>query len=79
MGDLLIQILLHCALGQFHEERDKVEINKYVCFHCKLIALTQTVLHVLGNNIFYTICKFIFMIFVEFSTMCQRKVKFFNF
>ena len=33
--------------GQFHEERDKFKINKYGFFHCKLIALTQTVLHVL--------------------------------
>ena len=40
------------ALGQFHDERDKVKINKYVYFHCKLIALTQTVLYVLGKNIF---------------------------
>ena len=38
--------------GQFHEERDKVKINEYGFFHCKLIALTQTVLHVLGKNIF---------------------------
>ena len=38
--------------GQFHDERDKVKINKYVYFHCKLIALTQTVLYVLGKNIF---------------------------
>ena len=41
--------------GQFHEERDKVKINKYYFFPCKLIALTQTVLHdffVLGKNIF---------------------------
>ena len=41
-----------CLLGQFHDERDKVKINKYVYFHCKLIALTQTVLYVLGKNIF---------------------------
>ena len=40
------------AIGQFHDERDKVKINKYVYFHCKLIALTQTVLYVLGKNIF---------------------------
>ena len=40
--------------GQFHEERDKVKINKYVYFHCKFIALTLTVLHVLEKNIFYT-------------------------
>ena len=38
--------------GQFHEEGDKVKIKKYVFFHCKLIALTQTVLHVLGKNVF---------------------------
>ena len=38
--------------GQFHDERDRVKINKYVYFHCKLIALTQTVLYVLGKNIF---------------------------
>ena len=38
--------------GQFHEERDKVKIKKNVFFHCKLIALTQTVLHVLGKNVF---------------------------
>ena len=38
--------------GQFHDERDKVKINKYVYFHCKLIALTQTVLYMLGKNIF---------------------------
>ena len=65
--------------GQFHEERDKVKIKKYGFFHCKLIALTQTVLHVLGKNVFNTICKFIFMIFCQFSTMRQKKVKFFNF
>ena len=40
------------AGGQFHDERDKVKINKYVYFHCKLIAFTQTVLYVLGKNIF---------------------------
>ena len=40
------------TIGQFHDERDKVKINKYVYFHCKLIALTQTVLYVLGKNIF---------------------------
>ena len=67
------------VFGQFHEERDKVKIKKYVFFHCKLIALTQTVLHVLGKKRFYTICKFIFMIFGQFSTMRQKKVKFFNF
>ena len=39
------------AWGQFHDERDKVKINKCVYFHCKLMALTQTVLHVLGKNI----------------------------
>ena len=39
-------------IGQFHEERDKVKIKKYGFFHCKLIALTQTVLHVLGKNVF---------------------------
>ena len=67
------------AIGQFHDERDKVKINKYVYFHCKLIALTQTVLYVLGKNIFYTTCTFIFMIFGQFSTMLQKKVKKFNF
>ena len=46
---LVLLILVH---GQFHDERDKVKINKYVYFHCKLIALTQTVLYVLGKNIF---------------------------
>ena len=40
------------ATGQFHEERDKVKIKKYGFFHCKLIASTQTVLHVLGKNVF---------------------------
>ena len=30
--------------GQFHEDRDKVKINKKNYFHCKLIALIQTVL-----------------------------------
>ena len=39
------------TVGQFHDERDKVKINKYVYFHCKLITLTQTVLYVLGKNI----------------------------
>ena len=43
---------LNSFFGQFHDERDKVKINKYVYFHCKLIALTQTVLYVLGKNIF---------------------------
>ena len=43
---------MQIAAGQFHDERDKVKINKYVYFHCKLIALTQTVLYVLGKNIF---------------------------
>ena len=47
-----ICIIFACADGQFHDERDKVKINKYVYFHCKLIALTQTVLYVLGKNIF---------------------------
>ena len=42
----------HMNSGQFHEERDKVKIKIYVCFHCKLIALTQRVLHVLGKNMF---------------------------
>ena len=42
--------------GQFHDERDKVKINKYVYFHCKLIALTQTVLCV-GKKHFYTTVK----------------------
>ena len=61
------------AWGQFHDERDKVKINKYVYFHCILIALTQTVLYVLGKKHFYTTCKFIFMIFGQFSTMRQKK------
>ena len=39
-------------MGQFHEERDKVKIKKYGFFHCKFIASTQTVLHVLGKNVF---------------------------
>ena len=43
--------------GQFHEERDKVK-KKYGFFHCKLIALTQTVLHVLGKNVFSKILQF---------------------
>ena len=30
--------------GQFHEDRDKVKINKLFYFHSKLIALIQTVL-----------------------------------
>ena len=47
-----LQFTIYIASGQFHEERDKVKINKYVYFHCKLIALTQTVFHVLGKNIF---------------------------
>ena len=38
--------------GQFHEDRDKVKINKLFYFHCKLIALIQTVLYVLGKSIF---------------------------
>ena len=57
------------CLGQFHDERDKVKINKYVYFHCKLI----------GKKHFYTTCKFIFMIVGQFSTMRQKKVKKFNF
>ena len=65
--------------GQFHDERDKVKINKCVYFHCKLIALAQTVFHVLGKKHFYTTCKFIFVIFGQFSTMRQKNVKFFNF
>ena len=32
------------ASGQFHEDRDKVKINKYFYSHCKLIALTQAVI-----------------------------------
>ena len=32
------------ASGQFHEEIDKVKINKYVFYHCKLIALNKCVL-----------------------------------
>ena len=40
------------VVGQFHEERDEVKIKKYGFFHCKLIVLTQTVLHVLGKNVF---------------------------
>ena len=43
---------LGALFGQFHEERDKVKIKKYGFFHCKLIALTQTVLHELGKNVF---------------------------
>ena len=43
--------VVHRLDGQFHEERDKVKIKKYGFFHCKLIALTQTVLHVLGKNV----------------------------
>ena len=46
------QLWSNNVIGQFREERDKVKINKYVYFHCKLIALTQTVLHVLGKIIF---------------------------
>ena len=42
------------ADGQFHEDRDKVKINKYFYFHCKLIALTQTVLYMLGKTIMQT-------------------------
>ena len=37
---------------QFHEDRNKVKINKKNCFHCKLIALIQTVLYVLGKKKF---------------------------
>ena len=64
---------------KFHDERDKVKINKYVYFHCKLIALTQTVILCVGKKHFYTTCKFIFRIFGQFSTMRQKKVKTFNF
>ena len=48
----IIMVSDESTVGQFHDERDKVKINKYVYFHCKLIALTQTVLYVLGKNIF---------------------------
>ena len=48
----IIAFLSPNVTGQLHEERNKVKINKYVFFHCKLIALTQTFLHVLGKNIF---------------------------
>ena len=37
--------MLVLAYGQFHEDMDKVKIKKYSYFHCKLIALTQTVLY----------------------------------
>ena len=30
------------AFGQLHEDRDKVKINQYFYFHCKLITNTLT-------------------------------------
>ena len=40
----LVAVVMTYVTGQFHEDTDKVKINKYFYFHCKLIALTQTVL-----------------------------------
>ena len=56
--------------GQFHDERDKVKMNKYVYFHCNC-KLKQS--YMCWENFFYTTCKFIFMIFGQFSTMRQKK------
>ena len=50
VGPIVPRIQTH---GQFHDERDKVKINKCVYFHCKLIALAQTVFHVLGKKKIY--------------------------
>ena len=50
--------------AKFHKERDKVKINKYVYFHCKLIVLTQTVSCV-GKNIF--ILKYLQIYFHDFG------------
>ena len=60
------------AIGQFHDERDKVKINKYVYFHCKLIALTQTVLYVLGKNIFILLAN-LFSWFLVNLVQCVKK------
>ena len=63
-------------MGNSMKRGTKLKYINMFFFHCKLIGLTQTVLHVLGKKHVYTTCKFVFMIFL---VNASNKVKFFNF